>query len=237
MDIKDLPTPTETTIEVSFGSSPYQSIFEKSYNDITLNQRISLDVLTMDGMSGGYYRSFINNLIFNLSDAKYLEVGSWAGSTVCSAVENNNCKAICIDNWSEFGGPKDKFIENTNKVIGVNNTITLIESDFRKVDYNALGKSQVYLFDGPHSYQDHYDGITISQPALQDVYIQIVDDWNWPSVRNGTLDAIKNLGIEILESITVRTSQDNEHTKAFCKSEGRWHNGYFIAVLKKPIRL
>ena len=71
-------------------------------------------------MSGLKTRHFYNNLL-NFDDARYLEIGSWKGSSVCSAMYNNNAMIICVDNWSEFGGPKDEFLVNFNKFIGNNN--------------------------------------------------------------------------------------------------------------------
>ena len=67
---------------------------------------------TIEGMSGKLYRFFINTLVRQLGDAAYLEVGSWAGSTLCSAIHDNKVRAVAIDNWSQFGGPKDLFFKN-----------------------------------------------------------------------------------------------------------------------------
>jgi hypothetical protein len=68
-------------------------------------------IYSIDGMSGTKYRFFINSLVRGLPDARYLEVGSWAGSTLCSAIHGNKVLAVAIDNWSEFGGPRDAFNE------------------------------------------------------------------------------------------------------------------------------
>ena len=47
----------------------------------------------------------------------------------------------------------------------------------------SLGTFNVYLFDGPHAYQDHYDGLVHAAPALTRQFILIIDDWNWEPVR------------------------------------------------------
>ena len=39
----------------------------------------------MEGLSGRKYRSLINNLIQKIKDPRYLEIGTWLGSTACSA--------------------------------------------------------------------------------------------------------------------------------------------------------
>src|ERR1035438_3796250 len=75
--------------------------------------------------------------------------------------------------------------------------VSFLERDFRKVDYAGLcsvfGTFNVYLFDGPHEFEDQYDGIMCAQPIVDPCYVQIVDDWNWPDVRGGTLKAITDL--------------------------------------------
>src|SRR3954467_15320791 len=69
-------------------------------------------IYAVNGFSGLKYRFFINRLIGGLSDARYLEVGSWMGSTLCAAIHGNRVRATAIDNWSQFGGPKEVFLKN-----------------------------------------------------------------------------------------------------------------------------
>ena len=38
---------------------------------------------------------------------------------------NNKMTCLAIDNWSEFGGPKNTFLENFNKFKGENNVLLL----------------------------------------------------------------------------------------------------------------
>jgi hypothetical protein len=235
IDLEKAPfhSTNETRILTSFEKvSKYHEVFVKAFTDIKNNHLISEQVLLMDGMSGGCYRSFINNLIRNLKDdARYLEIGSWKGSTICSAINNNKCKATCIDNWSEFNGPKIEFLSNiqsfTNKEVDFN----FIERSFRDIDYSSIGRYNVYMFDGPHEERDQYDGVVLTQAALDEQYILIVDDWNWPEVRRGTERAIKDLNLEVFESIVVFTESTGQ--RLVVPRPNQWHNGYYIAVVKK----
>jgi len=190
-------------------------------------------VLQIHGMSGRLYRRFINNLVRSQANARYLEIGSWAGSTSCSAMIGNKTKITCIDNWSEFGGPKEAFITATNTARSTDVEFTFIEKDFRKVDYASLGKFNLYLFDGPHTYRDQYDGIAVAQPALEREYVQIVDDWNWPEVRDGTMHALRDQAAQIVAKIEVRTTQDDTHPKLSKMENSAWHNGYLIALVHR----
>jgi hypothetical protein len=215
------------------GDNRYAHLLDNAFDRaLALDGKVSPQVLTMLGMSGQNYRLFINNLIGSMPDARYLEVGSWAGSTACSAMEGNRVTVVCIDNWSEFGGPKEVFLANVGACVSDNVGFAFIESDFRAVDFAQIGKFNIYLFDGPHSQQDQYDGLAMAQPALDEQFVFIVDDWNWQAVRDGTKAAITAAGLNVLYSIEVRTTQDNSHA-ALAQQDSDWHNGYFVGVLAK----
>jgi hypothetical protein len=195
------------------------------------------EVLTIPGMSGRKYRSFINNLVERIPAPRYLEIGSWAGSTLCSAIYGNEVDAVAIDNWSLFDGPSDQFFRNLAEFKGTAR-VSFLERDFRTVDYTSLGRIfgqfGVYLFDGPHSFEDQYDGVVYAQPAVEPCYVQIVDDWNWPAVRGGTMKAIADLGLHIDFMAEIRTSTDEQHAPEPVMERSDWHNGYFIGVLSRP---
>jgi hypothetical protein len=227
--------PNEETSIRFFGdwSSPLSLLVQDAWFDsISMNHKIPNWLRYMEGGSGKKYRYFINNLISSIDNARYLEIGTWAGSTACSALYGNKVKTVCIDNWSEFGGPKDLFFANLDKIKSADIDFSFIESDFRKVDYSNIGKFNVYMFDGPHSEQDQYDGIAIAQPALDDEYVLIVDDYNGPGVRLGSQTAIKDLNLKIVSSIEILTRIDDVHPMV-SHEHSDWHNGYFIAVVQK----
>lgn len=182
------------------------------------------------GMSGQAYRSFINNYVRSASAPRYLEVGSWAGSTAVSALFGNRAEALCIDNWAEFGGPREEFFSNIRAALSEQVKFRFVEKDFRAVDFGSIGSFDIYLFDGPHEEADQYDGVVLAQPALARRHLLVVDDWNWRAVRNGTFRALIDTKCSIEAAMEVRTTLDDSHpTIAMEKSE--WHNGYFIAVI------
>lgn len=187
-------------------------------------------VREIEGMSGQKYRTFINCLVGHHPDARYLEIGSWRGSTATAALCGNSVKALCIDNWSQFGGSRLSFLENIERVLSPSIDFRFVEDDFRRVDYSALGRFNIFLFDGPHEEKDQYDGVTVARPALDKSFILIVDDWNWRKVRLGTFRAIRDSHYLILASVEIRTTLDNSHARAAGR-QSDWRNGYFIAVL------
>ncbi len=191
-------------------------------------------IYSIEGMSGSKYRWFVNALARSIEKSSYLEIGSWAGSTFCSAIHNNQIMAVAIDNWSTLGGPRELFYRNLNAYKSPDTHVRVIEEDFRKVHYRELGPFNIYLFDGPHEKQDQFDALKIPYAALDDEFVFIVDDWNWKSVRAGTLEAIDHCGLHILYSAEIRTTLDDSHPNPlFAFRQSDWHNGYFISVLSK----
>lgn len=223
---------------IAFHGSPGETALtfalDRAFRDaMALKSKLPDWIMTMPGMSGRKYRRLVNVLVGLVPNAAYMEVGSWAGSTACSAMYGNACRVTCIDNWSEFGGPKDKFKEATDAARSDAIDFNVIESDFRAVDYAALDAFNIYLFDGPHAREDQRDGVVLAQPALTPDYVQIVDDWNWGPVRQGTVEAFVQQGLTLLYGIEVRTTQNDAIAQTAIMENSDWHNGYFIGVMRK----
>jgi len=203
--------------------------FDKAEAEVS---KITDEILKMEGMSGRKTRHLYNNIV-NMPDARYLEIGTWKGSTSCSAMCENSATVVCIDNWSEFGGPKEEFINNFNRYKGTNNA-SFIESDCFNVDVSLLPKFNIYMYDGNHSHDSHYRALTHFYSCLDDIFIFIVDDWNCIDVRNGTYEAIKTLGFTVLYNRVIRTTTDDSHVEWGSPEQTAWHNGIFVAILEKP---
>lgn len=209
----------------------YIALIEKSFRNAENNiSKITDEIINMDGMSGTKTRHFYNNLL-DISDARYLEIGTWKGSSVCSAMCGNSADVVCIDNWSEFGGPKAVFLSNFEKFKGTNNA-TFIESDCYKVDVSKLPKFNIYMYDGNHTNESHYKALLHYYDCLDDIFIFIVDDWNWKDVRDGTFNSIQKLNLKILYEKEIRLTWNNTHTPVKIAKQ-TWWNGIYVAVLKK----
>jgi len=194
--------------------------------------KLPSEILDLQGMSGRKYRLFMNNLIGSLEDARYLEVGVWMGSTLCSAIHGNKAQALAIDNWSQFGGPAAQFFRNLSLFKTAEARVSFLESDYRGIDFRTLGSFNIYLFDGPHTLEDQRDGIALALPALDRQCILIVDDWNWPQVRQGTMTSLREANITVDYMAEIRTTLDDTHGPVI-GAQSDWHNGYFIAGVTK----
>jgi hypothetical protein len=210
----------------------YKALIETAFSNAENNiSKITDEIINMEGMSGIRTRHFYNNLL-NMEDARYLEIGTWKGSSVCSAMCGNNAKVICIDNWSEFGGPKTEFLENFEKYKG-NNDATFIESDCYEVDVSELPKFNIYMYDGNHTNENHYKALVHYYNCLDDIFIFIVDDWNWKDVRDGTITSIQKLNLNVLFCKEIRTTNNDTHPIWGTPAQKLWHNGIFVAILQK----
>lgn len=209
----------------------YKALIDTAFqNAENMVSKITNDIINMEGMSGTITRHFYNNLL-NTEDARYLEIGTWKGSSVCSAMCGNKAKVVCIDNWSEFGGPKNEFIANFTKFKGENDA-TFIESDCYKVDASTLPKFNIYMYDGNHTDESHYKALMHYYNCLDDVFIFIVDDWNWKAVREGTARSIQKLNLKVLYEQKVRLTWDDSHTPQPLAAK-TWWNGIYVAILQK----
>lgn len=191
------------------------------------------DILQYEGMTGTYTRHFYNNVCC-MPNVNYLEIGTWYGSSSISAMYNNAINATFIDNWSQFGGHKSKFIEAAEKY-KTNSTYKLIEANCFSLKPSEISDSKinVYMYDGGHSYNDHYNAIKHFYDILDDNCIIMIDDWDWDEVRKGTLDAFRDLSTDFLwtKEITLPTSDlDGMPNHAGKKT---WWNGIGIFVLNK----
>lgn len=202
--------------------------FENAEKD---ESKITDGILNMEGMSGKKTRHFYNNLL-NMDDARYLEIGTWKGSSVCSAMCGNKAKIVCIDNWSEFGGPKSEFLTNFNTYKGENEA-SFIEQDCYKVNTLQLPRFNIYMYDGNHTQNSHYKALVHYYRCLDNMFVFIVDDWNWKGVRDGTYDSFNKLNLSVLYEKNIRTTDDDSHPPWGSEKQQQWHNGIYVAILKK----
>jgi hypothetical protein len=208
-----------------------ETAFEKAERG---ESKITDAILNMEGMSGRNTRHFYNNLL-NKDDARYLEIGTWKGSSVCAAMYGNKANVVCIDNWSEFGGPRREFMENFTTYKG-ENTAVFIEDDCYEVDVSELPKFNIYMYDGNHTQDSHYKALVHYYSCLDDMFVFIVDDWNWKEVRDGTYDSFKNLNIQVLYEREIRLTNDNTHSVMGSEGQKKWHNGIYVAILQKGFK-
>ena len=190
---------------------------------------LPIEIEQLDGMSGTLYRRFINKLVSELTNINYLEIGCWKGSTAIPAMYNNTDKVknhYIIDNWSEFGGPKEEFENNFKKFIKIEPNLFNMDCFADPPSKYKIKKIDLYFYDGCHSVEAQENALLHYIDSMNKTFIFIVDDYNWEQSSTGTENSIKklNLKIEYKKIILTDNCNDFKHT---------WHNGVGIYVLSK----
>jgi len=141
----------------------------------------------------------------------YLNVGTFEGFTFFSGLAGNpHITGIGVDNFSLYGGPRDKFNNGFERY--KTESTHFYEMDFRAYFENRHREPiGFYFYDGPHDYQNQYDGVKLAEPYLARDAIILVDDTNDPEVRRATLDFIGERD-EYRLLVDLRTARDEHPT-------------------------
>jgi hypothetical protein len=185
-------------------------------------------IFDIEGMSSKKNRIFLNTIgkISAVMPTNYLEIGVWKGSTFIAANYNNKfVKSVAVDDWSQFEGPRNCFLKNL-KILANKNIKTLDNDCFSKEFFQKIqaDKFDIYFYDGDHSELSQYYAFKKLDPFLDDVFIAIVDDWSWSTVKDGTNRAFTELGYEVIKKLDLNTNQSDPN--------GYW-NGLLVALVRK----
>jgi predicted O-methyltransferase YrrM len=118
----------------------------------------------------------------------YLEVGSYHGTSLISAMVGNEGSFVALDNWSLGDGSRGQLEAN---LAGFGLDATLIEGDAFEtlrsaaLDGIAIG---VYYYDNGHEYEQQLDGMRLIEPYLASPSLVIVDDTDWERVERAVDD-------------------------------------------------
>jgi hypothetical protein len=157
----------------------------------TMKQRLQ-PLCQIPRMSTFAVGAMINRAVSELDPGTcFVNVGVWNGFTLlCGMVDNPESRCIGIDNFSEFGGPRDAFLERFGRYRS--SAHEFHEMDYRDYFENShQGKIGFYIYDGEHSYRNQLEGLKIAEPFLTDNALIMVDDTNWEAPRRATLDFIE----------------------------------------------
>jgi hypothetical protein len=238
-------TPANGRITVSrSGSVALTDIVASAIESATACEpRLPQSILDIDGMSSPKGRHLLNRLVATVPECRYLEIGTWKGSTFCSALHGNHpVRALAMDNFSIFGDVRDEFRKNTAEHIG---ELDMLDADLGRVpgrvafydmdcfsheastllNSGILGKFNLYFYDGRHTVEAQFRAFTFYDAALADEFVTVVDDWNESSARVGTIAAFKTMGYETVAWHELKSSSNGDVAS--------WWNGMLVAVVRK----
>lgn len=193
-----------------------QSAFERAERHESKIPREYIDKLT--GLSSPKIWHLLNNLCAQADG--YLEIGTYMGSSLMAALYDNNVTATAVDNFCMKPKTRDHFFHN---VKGLN--FTFIEQDCFTIDPVNIPATDLYFYDGGHTYEDQYRAVVHFLPAMTREFVYVCDDWNNQHVREGTFAAIKDTKLEILEF--------HERKNTTLKDKEEWWCGISVFKFKK----
>lgn len=123
-------------------------------------------------------------------DQMFVNVGVWNGFTLFAGMVRNPQKlCVGVDNFSEWGGPRQAFASRFRALKSQNHSF--FEMDFREyfraVQRDPIG---VYIYDAAHDYQSQLEGLTAAEPFFAKGCVVLVDDTNANYPRKATFDFI-----------------------------------------------
>lgn len=149
------------------------------------------EICQIQKMSTFAIGAMINRGVSHMPDSQvFVNVGVWRGFTFLSGMIGNHRKTcIGVDNFSEFGGPREEFLERFNQYKGPNHYFYEMDyvEYFANVHQEPIG---YYVYDGHHSYNNQLQGLQAAQPFFSRNCIIMVDDTNWEPPRLATMDFI-----------------------------------------------
>lgn len=187
-------------------------------------------VLEIKGFSTPTQRHLVSNLAHGVSS--YLEVGVFFGGTFCAAISrNDSLTAIGVENWSQDFSERDvetSFISSLKLHRGDANVCLIMNDCFDPSTNRQIPKSSVdfYFYDGHHDRFPQSKALPHFIDCMSDVFLWMVDDTQWQSVREGTAEGFATLK----DRIRIE--------KEWNLDEGRpdspiWHNGVRLFVISK----
>ena len=120
----------------------------------------------------------------------FVNVGVWHGFSFLSGMAGNAGRTcVGIDNFSEFGGPREEFLARFHAARSPHHAFH--ELDYR--DYFARvhqGPIGFYIYDGDHAYEHQLRGLETAEPFLAPGCIILVDDTNDDEPARATRDFV-----------------------------------------------
>ena len=159
------------------------------------------------------FAGILNTIVRRMDPAHaFVNVGVWHGFSMLAAMAGNEDKVcVGVDNFSEFGGPRDEFLRRF--LDGRSPTHRFFNQDYE--DFFAAGLNHpvgAYFYDGAHDYEHQYRGLMAAEALYADGAVIVVDDINWAAPREATLQFAEDSRLNWTIVIDQTTASDNHPT-------------------------
>jgi predicted O-methyltransferase YrrM len=167
----------------------------------------------------------------------YLEIGVFQGLTLLSTALSSP-STICygIDNFTQFDRDGENFaiVNRRAQRLELKN-FEIIDLDFElaldQLKDRIADNISVYFVDGPHDYRSQLVCLGFGVPHLKEGAVLVVDDCNYPHVREATADFLKMFP-EFKLVFDAYTSKHPQNMNDLELEEARagWWNGVHVLV-------
>ena len=143
--------------------------------------------------------------------SSFVNVGVWNGFTLLAGMaENGDRRSVGVDNFSEYGGPREAFLARFESRRGKNDAF--VDADYVEYFRSLHDGSPIgfYIYDGGHEYEDQVRGLELAEPFFVPGSVVLVDDTNWDEVRAATLAFVGSRRGRF-EIVCDRTTAANGH--------------------------
>ncbi len=186
-------------------------------DDTELKKRLG-PLLGMPRLSTLAIAGFLNQAVRSMPDhLAFLNVGVWHGYSFLSGLIENDKRCWGVDNFSEFHGPREAFLERFERVRRADHAF--FESDYEDYFQDHQHPLGLYFYDGEHSYAHQKKGLAVAEPFFEPGCLVVVDDTNWEEPRQATLDFVEESSHRYRTVLDVTTPLADHPT---------WWNGMMI---------
>lgn len=200
----------------------YKTMIETSFENAQKNQS---NIMEQYDYCPRKILHFLNNIV-SYHDSRLLRIGI---SCISSFMYGNKAKIICIppDN-SELGFDKMSFLKMFEKFKGDNEAI-FIDMDWLEVDTTTLPQFNMYMCDGNHNSYNRLKCLLHYYSCLDEIFIFIINQWNFNAVKMETKDLFKNVNLKVLyeKEIIINFKPPSSEL------QDTWWNGIYVAILQK----
>lgn len=192
-------------------------------------------------MSTAHSQTLLNKLCKVKDDVNYLEVGVLHGASYFAASFDNSGNFYGIDNWSKYRSSQKTIEDHIKKYSDKDRNYCFLNHDCWDIEFlrkNLNHKIDIFFYDGDHSYDSQSKVLTHFSEFLADEIILIIDDYFCEpiiqDVQGGTADTIKNSDFNVVKEFKIKNKElPSTASKAERSSANLWHNGFYVAHLKR----
>lgn len=150
------------------------------------------EICAIPRMSTFAIGAVINLIVSNMPDnTAFVNIGVWYGySFLCGLVDNPDKKCIGVDNFSEFDGPREDFLQRFENYRGKNHLFYDMDylEYFSEIHEDTIG---FYLYDGNHSKENQFRSLQVAEPYFSKDCLILIDDINWSEPMEATNEFIR----------------------------------------------